>query len=188
MFNSYSSLPMIPYNILKYIALEDEIVWKMMKYNDYKALSKPDLKFSEKMDMIWKAGPQEKYNAFFTNLIEDAIPESKCIMKIYDSHIQPKELFSGVVIYCFEFLYGGEMSLVDYEGTPVSRGDLFINRIMSVLNGADVNGVGRMTFCDDLSRYVMARSVVGNSKNYTGVQIFMATMVGDTGLSNNCEV
>lgn len=34
------------------------------------------------------------------------------------------------------------MSLVEYNGIPVSRGDLFINKAMTVLNGAEVGGVG----------------------------------------------
>lgn len=174
--------------MLKYLALEDEIIWKLLKYSDYDALSQPNLTFSEKMDLIWKNGdPQEDYGVFFTNLIEDAIPESKFILKVYNFYIQPKELYSGVVIYCLEALYGGKMSLVDYNGIPISRGDLFINRVLSVLNGADVNGVGKMTFCDDMSRYDFARSVVGNSKTFTGVQLFLSVMVGDTGVVNSCE-
>ena len=142
MYNSLSKLPTIPYNILVYLARQDEIIWKLLKYNDYDALSKPDLTFDEKIALIWKSGPQEKFGVFQTMLVEDAICESKCILKIYDYYIHAKELYSSTAVYAFDFLYGGQMSLVDYEGTPVSRGDLFINRILTVLNGADVGGVG----------------------------------------------
>lgn len=187
MYNSYSSLPMVPYNMLKYLALNDEIIWKLLKYDDYDALSQPDLSFTEKMDLVWKSGPQEDYNVFFTNLVEDAIPESKCIIKIYDFYIQPRELYTGIVIYCIEILYGGKNSLVQYNGVPVSRGDLVINRVLETLNGANVNGVGKMTFCDDMSRYDFARSVVGNSKTFTGMQLFISTMIGDTGVLEECE-
>ena len=50
MFNSMSSLPYIPYNILIYLARQDsaEDIWKMLKYNSYDALSKPNLTFNEK--------------------------------------------------------------------------------------------------------------------------------------------
>ena len=75
MYNSYYALPTIPYNILKHLALSDEIIWKLLKYNDYDALDKPNLTFSEKMELVWKSGPQEQYGIFFTNLIEDAIAE-----------------------------------------------------------------------------------------------------------------
>ena len=124
MYNSLSKLPTIPYNILVYLARQDEIIWKLLKYNDYDALSKPDLTFDEKIALIWKSGPQEKFGVFQTMLVEDAICESKCILKIYDYYIHAKELYSSTAVYAFDFLYGGQMSLVDYEGTPVSRGDL----------------------------------------------------------------
>lgn len=75
MFNSMSSLPYIPYNILIYLARQDsaEDIWKMLKYNSYDALSKPNLTFNEKLELIWKSGPQEKYGVFFTNLVEDFV-------------------------------------------------------------------------------------------------------------------
>ena len=57
MYNSLSKLPTIPYNILVYLARQDEIIWKLLKYNDYDALSKPDLTFDEKIALIWKSGP-----------------------------------------------------------------------------------------------------------------------------------
>lgn len=187
MYNSLSKLPTIPYNILVYLARQDEIIWKLLKYNDYDALSKPDLTFDEKIGLIWKSGPQEKFGVFQTMLVEDAICESKCILKIYDYYIHAKELYSSTAVYAFDFLYGGQMSLVDYEGTPVSRGDLFINRVLTVLNGADVGGVGRLAFFDDMSRYVAGKTVVGNSKTFTGVQLFMAVNVGDSGVVSSCE-
>lgn len=181
MYNSMSRLPFIPYNILTYLAQNDEILWKLLAYNDYNALSKPDLTFSEKLNLLWKTGPQEPYNIFFTNLVEDAIPESKCILKIYQYYIHASQLYNSTVVYAFDFLYGGKMSLVEYNGLPVSRADLFVNRILTVLNGAFVDGIGKLTFFDDMSRYDFAKSVIGNSKTFTGEQLFMSVMVGDTG-------
>lgn len=187
MYNSLSALPTIPYNILVYLARQDEIIWKLLKYNSYDALSKPDLTFDEKLALIWRSGAQEKYGVFFTMLVEDAICESKSIMKIYDYYIHANELYTSTAVYAFDFLYGGQMSLVDYNGTPVSRGDLFINRILTVLNGAEVGGVGKLTFFDNMSRYALGKAVIGNSKTFTGVQLFMAVNVGDTGEEHGCE-
>lgn len=186
MFNSLSRLPSIPYTIIKYLALNDEIIWKLLKYSDYDALSKPDLTFKEKMALVWKTGSQEKYNVFLTNLTEDAITESKTIFKLYHYYTHAKELYLGTVVYAFDCLYGGTMALVEYNGIPVSRGDLFVNRILAVLNGADVGGVGKLTFFDDMSRYDLARSTIGNSKTFTGVQLYMSVNVGDTGEVVGC--
>lgn len=186
MYNSLSRLPTVPYNILTYLAQNDEIIWKLLKYNDYEALSKPDLTFEEKLELIWRDGPQEEYGVFLTNLIEDAIAESKCILKCYQYYIHASALYNSTVVYAFDFLYGGKMALVNYNGIPVSRGDLFINRLLTVLNGVEVGGIGKLTFFDDMSRYDLARSIIGNSKTFTGVQIFLSTLIGDAGVQEPC--
>lgn len=188
MYNSMSRLPSIPYKIVEHLALNDEVIWKMLASNDYEALNRPDLTFSEKLKYLWKTGKQEQYSIFLTNLVEDAIPTSKSIMKIYQYHTHASDLYTGAVVYAFDFLYGGQMSLVDYNGYPASRGDIFINRILDTLNGVDVDGVGKMVFLDQMSNYNLAHSVVGNSKTFTGVQIFLSTLVGDGGTEDGCTV
>ena len=186
MYNSMSRLPNIPYNILTYLAQEEQILWKLLAYDGYDALSQPDLTFSQKMALLWKEGPQEQYSIFFTNLVEDAIAESKSILKIYNYYIHANQLYSGTVVYAFDFLYGGKMSLVDYNGVPVSRADLFINRILTLLNGVYVDGIGKLSFLDDMSRYDLGRSVIGNSKTFTGYQLFLSVNVGDAGVDESC--
>ena len=191
MYNSLASLPYIPYRIMEYLATSDDpkadILWKMLAYNDYDALDKPSLTISQRLALLWRTGKQDDCSVFLTNLIEDAIAESKTIIKIYDYYIHAKELYYSTVVYCFDCLYGGQMSLVKYNGVPVSRGDLFINCILTLLNGVEVGGVGKLIFLDDLSRYNAARSVVGNSKTFTGVQLYIGVNVGDEGVEQGCE-
>lgn len=187
MYNSLSALPKAPYEILRYLALNNENIWKMLKYNSYDALSKPDLTFVEKMNLVWKEGAQEKYSVFFTNLVEDVICESKCILKIYDSYVHANpNIYNSIVIFSFDFLYGGQMSLVEKEGIPVNRGDLFINELLTTLNGVPIGGVGKLMFSDDMSRYDSAQAVVGNSKTFTGVVIKLSTLMGDSGKEDSC--
>ena len=181
MYNSMSALPLIPYNILTYLAQEEQILWKLLYYNSYDALSQPDLTFSQKMSLLWKEGPQEPYSVFFTNIVDDAVSESKMILKIYNYYIHANSLYTAPVVYAFDVLYGPKMSLVDYNGIPVSRADLFVHRILTLLNGVYVGGVGKLVFFDDMSRYDLGRSVIGNSKTFTGYQLFLSVNVGDAG-------
>ena len=189
MFNSMSALASVPYNIMTYLATstQAEDLWKMLAYNSYDALSKPNLTMSQKLDLLWRTGPQEDSGVFFTNLVEDAIPTSKCILKIYNYYDQPNELYMANVVYAFDFLYGGQMSLVERDGIPVSRGDLFISIMLDVLNGANVGGVGNMAWLTDASRYCAAKSTIGNSKTFTGVQLYLACKIGDTGRKGACD-
>lgn len=190
MYNSLAALPSIPYRIMEYLATSDDpkadILWKMLAYSDYDALDKPSLTISQRLAMLWRTGKQDDHSVFLTNLIEDAIAESKTIIKIYDYYIHAKELYYSTVVYCFDCLYGGQMSLIKYGGIPVNRGDLFINCILTLLNGVEVGGVGKLTFLDDLSRYNAARSIIGNSKTFTGVQLYLGVNVGDEGVDQGC--
>ena len=191
MYNSLSALPTIPYNIMVYLAKSTdpiaEVFWKMLAYQDYKALSHEPLTFQQKMKLVWAQGKQDTYSVFLTNLIEDAMAESKQIVKIYQYYIHASELYTSTVVYAFDCLYGGQMSLVEYNGIPVNRGDLFIHCILSLLNGAEVGGVGQIVFLDDMSRYNAARSTIGNNKTFTGVQLYMSVKVGDTGRKDGCD-
>lgn len=187
MFNSLSNLPAVPYNIITHLAIQDEIIWKMLKYNSYDALSKPNLTLKEKLDLIWKQGSDEDYGVFLKPLVEDAITQSKSIMKCYQYYINPEQPHLSNVTFAFDFLYGGNMSLVEYNGIPVSRGDLFIHRLLYILNGADVGGVGKLIFHENISRYSSAMSTIGNSKTFSGVQIFMTVKIGDSGRKSECE-
>jgi len=188
MYNSLSRLPTICYNILVYLANQPqaENIWKMLKYDDYYCLSNDNLTFAEKMELIWKTGVQEKFSVFLTPLVEDSITESKTIFKLYNYYIHDNELYSSSVVFAFELLYGGNMALIDYDGIPSSRGDVFIHSILATLNGAEVGGIGKFSFENDLTRYNIARATVGNSRTFTGVQIFLATKVGDTGVAEIC--
>ena len=192
MYNSLSALPTIPYNIMVYLAKSTdpvaEIFWKMLAYKDYKALSHEPLTFQQKMKLVWAQGKQDTYGVFLTNLIEDAMAESKQIVKIYQYYIHASELYTSTVVYAFDCLYGGQMSLVEYNSIPVNRGDLFIHCILALLNGVEVGGVGKLTFLDDMSRYSAARSTIGNNKTFTGVQLYMAVDVGDAGTEDGCRV
>jgi hypothetical protein len=190
MYNSLSRLPTIPYNIMVYLAKSTDpiadVFWKMLAYKDYKALSHEPLTFQQKMKLVWAQGKQDTYSVFLTNLIEDAMAESKQIVKIYQYYIHASELYNSTVVYAFDCLYGGQMSLVEYNGIPVNRGDLFIHCILSLLNGTEVGGVGKLIFFDDMSRYTAARSTIGNDKTFTGVQLYMAVNVGDSGKELDC--
>ena len=192
MYNSLSRLPTIPYNIMVYLAKSTDpiadVFWKLLVYKDYEALSHEPITFQQKMKLVWLYGKQDTYSVFLTNLIEDVMAESKQIVKIYQYYIHASELYTSTVVYAFDCLYGGQMSLVEYNGIPVNRGDLFIHCILTLLNGVEVGGVGKLTFLDDMSRYSAARSTIGNNKTFTGVQLYMAVDVGDTGAEDGCRV
>ena len=186
MYNSLSQLPQAPYKILEFLAKNNENIWKMIKYNSYDALSHDNLTMTEKLSYIWKTGVQEDYSVFLTNIIGDAICEEKCVLKCYDYYINADSLYIATPVFAFDFLYGVTMALVEKDGIPVNRGDLFINEILNTLNGVEIGGIGKLMFNKNQTRYDFARSVIADSKNFTGVQIYMSTNMGDSGSVISC--
>lgn len=189
MNNSLSQLPAIGYNILVHLAQNPlaENMWKMLAYSDYDCLSKPNLTFAEKMQYIWREGNQEDYSVFLTPLVEDAIAESKTIVKAYSYYIHDNDKYLSSVVFAFDCLYGGNMALINYNGIPASRKDVFIHTILSVLNGADIGGIGKFTFTTDASRYNVAKATIGNERTFTGGQIFLTIKLGDVGVLSPCD-
>lgn len=181
-FNLYQGMPFIPYKIIQYLALNNENIWKILKYDDYDCLSKPNLTLAEKMDLVWnRQGNQEDYNVFFTQLVENSILESTTILKIYKIITTPRDSIHGVAGYEFDILYGGKIALIDYDGIPCNRGDVMESEILQTLNGADVGGVGLLQFNAKLTSMSRSNLNLGNSKTFTGTSLIMGVELIDVG-------
>ena len=140
MYNKYISMPYIPYRIIEYLANNNENLWKILKYNTYDCLSEDDLTFEEKMELIWShEANQEDYKIFLTALVENMIPVSGTIIKIYKEMTLPRNHINAVAGYEIDILYGGKIALVEYNGIPCNRGDVCEAEILSTLNGVEVS-------------------------------------------------
>lgn len=182
LYNKYEFMPYIPYKIVEYLATNNENLWKILKYNDYDCLSKPNLTFEEKIALIWNTeGNQENYSIFFSQLVENMIPDSKSILKIYKVLTTPRNTIQAVGSYEFDILYGGKIALVEYNGIPCNRGDVVEAEILRTLNGADVGGVGMLQFNTKLSTASRSSLNLGNSKTFTGTSLVLSVELSDLG-------
>ena len=187
MYNKYISMPYIPYRIIEYLANNNENIWKILKYNTYDCLSKEDLTFDEKMKLIWShEGNQEDYGIFFTALVENMIPVSKTILKIYKNITVPRGRVNAVAGYEFDILYGGKISLIEYNGVPCNRGDVCEMEILSTLNGVEIGEVGKLEF--NTQRLSASRSAlnIGDNKNFTGTSLMLVVDISATGDYESC--
>ena len=182
-FNKFRQLPFVPYNIIMHLAQDTNIenFWKLLKYDDYGALSKPNLSYEEKMKMIWNNNAdQNNYNIFLTPLIEDSVLTAKTILKLYRMNTEPNNGRIATLTYRFDVLYGGKISLVEYEGAPCNRADVMEMEIMNSLNGADIGGtIGFLQYNDELSRLCGSSAAIGNNQTFAGISIVMAVQSGD---------
>ena len=89
LFNTFDSMPFIPYNIVAHLANDPvaDDLFKLLKYNTYDAISQPSLSLKEKMSMIYKNQPQQNdYNIFLNRLVEDEETAERTILKVYKNN------------------------------------------------------------------------------------------------------
>ena len=187
MYNNFISMPYIPYRIIEYLANNNENLWKILKYNTYDCLSEDDLTFEEKMELVWShEANQEDYNIFLTALVENMIPVSGTIIKIYKEMTLPRNHINAVAGYEIDILYGGKIALVEYNGIPCNRGDVCEAEILSTLNGVEVDGVGKLEF--SMKKLGSSRSSlnIGDNKSFTGTSLLMGVDISDIGDNSSC--
>jgi hypothetical protein len=179
--NTFNTMPLIPYNILQYLMTDNgaENFWKALKYPTYDCLSKPNLTLDEKSDLVcFNQTNQENYSIFLTQIVENMIPDEKPILKIYKIKTGFESVTNGkfsIGDYRFDILYGGKIGVIEYQATPVNRGDFIEMELLKSLNGAEINGgAGFLEFNNTLSRNCGSYLGLGNSTTYTGVSVVMA--------------
>ena len=93
--SSFKLMPTIPYNIILKLATDESIyansLWKLLKYPEWSALSKPNLTLEEKMALVWtpekmtSTVTQDDFNVFLKPLVADSLntDKSQTQLKIY---------------------------------------------------------------------------------------------------------
>lgn len=189
-YNIFSNMPYIPYNIISYLAQSSngDNIFKILYYNTYDCLSKPNLTLSQKMGMIWKNNDnQEDYNIYLTYLVGDMQLESKTILKLYQYKNAPIHKNLATLTYAFDILMGQKIAMIDYNGIPVNRIEALEYEILKCLNGKDIGGSGYIQFNQDLDGGGLdsARFNIGNNSTFTGVSLLMSVQI--SGVSDNAE-
>lgn len=183
LYNQFDSLPTIPYNIMLYL-FDKEDVWKLLKYDDYDCLAKPNLTEDEKISMIWRGEEkQEDFNIFLTTLDLDSVKDSRTILKVYDYMISPENHITSVVCIKFDMICLGKSGVINYNGKTCNRTTVLKTLLLQALNGVDVGGVGMLMFDNLLSRWCGSTQNLGNNKNAQGDSLVMALRL--TSLKDN---
>ena len=181
-YNKFVSMPFIPYRIMEYLAYNNENIWKILRYDTYDCLSKSNLTFDEKMDLIWKnQGNQQDYRVFLTWLVENMIPDSITLLKLFRYNTMPQNNLEAYATYEFNLLYGGKIALIDYQGVPCSRGDVLEAEILQTLNGKDVGGVGMLQFNRQVSSVSHSQLNIGNNETFEGISLWMGIYINEVG-------
>ena len=93
MANTFTSMPFIPYKIIGEL-IYNENLFKLIYYDTYDCLSKPNVPIGKKSDLIWQHNKNmEDCNIFLTNTKSDIMTDSKTILQLYRYSTVPKNLY-----------------------------------------------------------------------------------------------
>ena len=175
-YATYENLPNISYRIIEYLMTspDAEIIWKLLKYDDADAYSRPNLTLEEKSKLIYNGeAVLSKYNVFFDYMMDDAEDQMKTLLRIYPAEVYPTTRVTGICTVNLEVF---THSKINHLSNYTTRVDVIIQTLLKVLNGVDVGGVGVLFFDNQGSRYDKIQTI--GQKPYKGKLLKMSVNMG----------
>ena len=181
-FNSFAEMPQLPYKVISTLLTEEsqsaEDLWKLLKYTDVDALSKPNLSYEEKLALVWTGNSiEQNFNVFLKPLIGSSMDdaEAQTQLRIFRYTTMPITRFDSVITIEADFITNEKTCLVYQNGLMCERTDLMESLFLDVMNGRDIEiGSGVVMFDRELSRSCNSQLNIGNSKSFYGRSLVMA--------------
>ena len=170
---------------------QTHIIWKLLYYDDIDALNKPLPKYSDVIKLVANNNvTQNHFRIFRSPHMEEAFTEQCSLLKIYIDSIIPSDRYRSIVNFGIDVLVHNKIINVnvldddvappidtvdgiEYKISQKSRVSVLSKAVLYLLNGADVQGVGRMEFSQQMNRYQQAQYTIWNNRNFEGIKIVM---------------
>lgn len=204
-FNRFTNLDSIEDRIIYYLLSpnnkkpqeleQTHIIWKLLMYNDLEALNKPTPRYQDVVKLIANDNISQTDKRIFRDLhLEDGWIEQCSLLKIYIDQVIPQNRAMANVLVGIDIITHNKITNVrvpqddkttwidEVDGMPVrietkNRTSVLMKAVLSLLNGAEVAGVGQLVFDPKLSRFIKAESGLWNNRNFGGVKIVMGTLM-----------
>lgn len=173
-YNDFHDFHELPYKAISYLIMNDEIIWKMLKYLTPDALSKPNLTREEKASLIYMG--QENmtdFRVFMDSGQSDVWLREDAILRISTFAGLGKDRTRGIITMSFEIY---SYYKINYLNTYCTRIDYMTQRILAVMNGAKIGSLGEMYF--DAFRDPTDKAFTTGQIPYKGKQILMSANSG----------
>lgn len=180
--NNFAGFSDLCKNVIQYLLLNNENIWKLLKYNTPDALSKDNLTLSEKRDLIYTGTEDsEDYKVFRTPFVDEAFRKEVSQIRVYSLTINPNNRSVSTIDIAIDCIT--HIKLANLIGNG-NRLELLVEEVLKTLNGQDINGVGTLFFDMSQSTYDGARCSIFNNRYFYGFQIVMSVKYGNLG---NCS-
>lgn len=163
-YNKFIQFPSVSYNIIKYLLEHEEQIWKVLYYTDPNAWNKPNLTMQEKTSLIYSGHSEEQNFRVFMDVGQDnSWTVEACILRISPLTLVPQQYVNGYMSVLFEVYSHYKINTMDNYTTRV---DYATQRLIEILNGAEIDGIGRIYF--DFNASNSSKSVVIGSIPFKG--------------------
>ena len=122
----------------------NELIWKLLKWNSSDAWNKPDLTHQEKADLIY-SGQQDtsQYHVFMDGKQPDVLMNEIALLRIMPHYAVGLNRTVGYIEISMEVYAHYKINhLTNYK----TRVDSIAQELLTVFNGADVGGLGLLSF------------------------------------------
>ena len=178
-YNQYDGLQNFTLLIIQHLMLNNEDIWKLLKYDTQDALEKPNLTREEKAKLIYpgaSGGDMDDYRVFRTPYLDDLTTNQQAQLRVYLESITPDTRLYGTVDVNIEVICHVKMiEINDYQ----NRAESIVWQVIKTLNGADVGGIGKLFFDRNGSFYDLIKMNRYNNRNFYGYTITMSTKMGN---------
>lgn len=177
-YNTFTNLPNLPLNIIKYLVENNNVIWNLLYYNTSNALNLTALTEAQRYALIWNGTDEhtENYRVFMDSMsTDDIFPENVSLLRIFPVYLNPQDRILCQIDIGFEMLCHNKISMLsNYQ----PRSLRLTQEVISTLNGADI-GVGLLSFENQGGiRTNKAQYNQYNGKSYKGYSAIMSTRVG----------
>lgn len=146
-YNEFSNLPELSYNAIAYLMQHDDISWRLLKYSDPNCLDlneHPNLTLQEKADLVYTGRDNITDCRVFLDVgMDDAWTQEAAILRVSPMVITPDTYVYGKIAMSFE-VYAHYK--VNHLSNHTTRTVSLIQRLISVFNGSEIEGLGRLFF------------------------------------------
>ena len=163
-YNKYKQYPLTSYNIIKYLIVNEEDLWKILKYNDPDAWNKTNLTLEEKSALVYAGQPNETEFRIFLDVGQsNSWTIEACFLRVAPLVLTPENFVYGYMSIGFELYSHYKVNTMSNYTTRLDYGT---QRIIETLNGAEIPDVGRLYF--DYKASTQTKSMLIGAIPYKG--------------------
>ena len=174
-YNKFYGFSDLSYNIISHLILNDEMIWKLIKFPTNDAHTKADLTIAEKATLIYKGqSDSTPFRVFTVPFVDDSFEEEQTQLRVFTHRVDPRSYVVATVDFAIDIMCHNKIAILS---TAKNRVDLMFEHVMGALNGRDIKSVGNLYFNAQQSPRNRCDLIYFN-KYYQGFRIIMSTNIG----------